>query len=139
MKLKNGFAIGKYGIYFQPNKHSDGDCVIRAICKAADMEWSSAYEYAYMHTKNKQYVFDSLHGIKIILNNLGFISYKEESHWNDSLQRRTKRTVNDFCKENPKGTFVLNLAGHIVTVVDGKFYDIWDCGHSKIYSYFKKI
>jgi hypothetical protein len=37
-------------------------------------------------------------------------------------------SVKDFCKENPKGTFVLGTGTHVVTVIDGNYYDVWDSG-----------
>lgn len=37
-------------------------------------------------------------------------------------------SVKDFCKENPKGTFVLGTGTHVVTAIDGNYYDVWDSG-----------
>ena len=35
-------------------------------------------------------------------------------------------TVEDFCQEHPKGTFVVAVSGHVLTVVDGDAYDSWN-------------
>ena len=35
-------------------------------------------------------------------------------------------TVEDFCKDHPKGTFVVRVNDHVLTVVDGDIYDSWD-------------
>jgi hypothetical protein len=35
-------------------------------------------------------------------------------------------TAEDFCMENPQGTFVLGFGRHTATVVDGNLYDMWD-------------
>ena len=35
-------------------------------------------------------------------------------------------TAEDFCRENPEGTFVLYFGEHVATVVDGDIYDAWD-------------
>jgi hypothetical protein len=37
-------------------------------------------------------------------------------------------SVKDFCKENPKGTFILGTGTHVVTAIDGNYYDAWDSG-----------
>ena len=37
-------------------------------------------------------------------------------------------TVRDFCRENPRGRYILALTGHVVAVIDGKYYDTWDSG-----------
>lgn len=38
-------------------------------------------------------------------------------------------TVDDFARDNPDGTFVLSIPGrHVVTVVDGQYFDSWDSG-----------
>ena len=37
-------------------------------------------------------------------------------------------TVEDFCQDNPQGTYILAIDGHVVCVQDGKFYDSWNSG-----------
>jgi hypothetical protein len=37
-------------------------------------------------------------------------------------------TVKDFCDDHPKGTYILAISGHVVTVIDGAYYDTWDSG-----------
>ena len=40
----------------------------------------------------------------------------------------TYATVQDFCRENQNGTFILATGSHVVTVIDGDYYDAWDSG-----------
>ena len=48
-------------------------------------------------------------------------------------------TVEDFCRDNPKGTYILALSGHVVAVIDGKYYDTWDSGDEiPIYYWYRK-
>jgi hypothetical protein len=47
-------------------------------------------------------------------------------------------TVRDFCEEHPKGTYVLGLNGHVVTVKDGNWYDIWDSGDETVLFYWHR-
>jgi hypothetical protein len=38
-------------------------------------------------------------------------------------------TAEDFCKDHPKGIYVLGFGGHVATVVDGDIYDAWNSSH----------
>lgn len=38
-------------------------------------------------------------------------------------------TIADFCEDNPHGVFVVGTGGHVVTVVNGDYYDAWDSGN----------
>ena len=44
----------------------------------------------------------------------------------------------DFCKEHPKGRFLVATGSHIVAVVDGNYYDTWDSGIEIPIYYFVK-
>ena len=37
-------------------------------------------------------------------------------------------TVKEFCNKNPDGVFVLFTSGHVVTAVNGGYFDSWDSG-----------
>lgn len=37
-------------------------------------------------------------------------------------------TVKDFCEDHPTGLYVMGLGEHVVTVINGNYYDIWDSG-----------
>lgn len=99
-----------------------GDCSVRAISKALDMGWEAAY-------------------IALVINGLQMGDMpSSDSVWGSALrQHGFKRknitdscpdcyTVEEFCEDNPKGTFVIGTGGHVVTVVDGDYYDSWDSG-----------
>ena len=47
-------------------------------------------------------------------------------------------TVQDFCIDHPKGTYVLGTGTHAVAVVDGYYYDAWDSGKEIPIYYFSK-
>lgn len=44
-------------------------------------------------------------------------------------------TIKEFCKDNPKGKFLLTTGTHVVTVIDGNYYDTWDSGNEVPISY----
>ena len=47
-------------------------------------------------------------------------------------------TVEDFCTDHPKGTYVLGTGSHAVAVVDGCYFDAWDSGSEIPIYYFSK-
>ncbi|MBQ2015580.1 MAG: hypothetical protein II207_01100, partial [Clostridia bacterium] len=57
-----------------------------------------------------------------------------------SIKKGSKRpTVLSFTKEHKEGTYILSVAHHLTVCKDGKYYDIWDCGESCLYTYWEKI
>lgn len=62
----------------------------------------------------------------------GFIRRLVEDHGKDYY------TVEDFCIDNPAGTFILAIDGHVVCVQDGFYYDTWDSGKEEPIYYWTK-
>ena len=48
--------------------------------------------------------------------------YAAEKHGPDCY------TIEDFCADHPMGLYVLGTGTHVVTVVDGNYYDTWRSG-----------
>ena len=99
-----------------------GDCSVRAISKATGQDW------------DKSYLMLSIYGFEMknmpsgncvwgrYLENKGFHRRAIEGYPKSSY------TVIDFCEDHPSGTYVLGCDGHVLTVVDGMYYDSWDSG-----------
>lgn len=107
--------------YFNPNPKEQkvGDCVVRALCKALDLEWDLCF---------------------CVLTTFAFGMKDMPSAnrvWGRMLyQNGFKRhiidhdcTVEEFCHEHPKGTYLLAIQGHVVCCIDGDYFDSWDSGH----------
>ena len=48
-------------------------------------------------------------------------------------------TVADFAREYPRGVYVLGCSGHVLTVIDGAWWDSWDSGaECPIYYWYKE-
>lgn len=111
-------------VYYNPNPKGIkvGDCAIRAISKALDTTWEDAYiwltcyGYNYADLPSSNYVWGSF------LKEKGYKRFLVDDKGAD------KYTVSDFCNDNPVGTYVLAIQGHVVCVVDGKYFDTWDSG-----------
>ena len=47
-------------------------------------------------------------------------------------------TVEDFCKEHPKGVYILGTGTHALCVKDGDIYDAWDSSMEIPVYYFRR-
>lgn len=103
-----------------PTGRSVGDCAVRAVAKALDTDWETAYRmisdngYAMGDMPSS----DSVWGA--VLRQNGFYRQSMPNRCPDCY------TAADFARDNPTGTFVLGFGGHVATIVDGTLYDSWD-------------
>ena len=103
-----------------PTGRRVGDCSIRAIAKALDITWEQAYALIAIngYSMGDMPSSDSVWGA--VLRQHGFYRTSIPNTCPDCY------TVEQFCKDNPKGTFVLGFGGHVATVVNGNLYDSWN-------------
>ena len=109
-------------IYYNPNPVARrvGDCSVRAVAKALDVDWERAY-------------------IMLTLNGFSMGDMPSaDAVWGATLrQQGFKRyalpdtcpicyTAQDFCADHPHGVYVLGFGGHVATAVNGDLYDSWD-------------
>lgn len=103
-----------------PTGRSVGDCSVRAISKALDIDWETAYE---LITENGFAMGDMPSSDSVwgsVLRQHGFYRKAIPNSCPDCY------TAEDFARDNPVGTFVLGFGGHVATVVDGVLWDSWD-------------
>jgi hypothetical protein len=48
-------------------------------------------------------------------------------------------TIEQFCKDNPSGTYILATGTHVVAVIDGNYYDSWNSGNEVPIYYWQKV
>lgn len=108
--------------YYNPNplEKNTGDCAVRAVAKALNMTWEQAKIMldAYSMDECEVETSDLVWGR--ILADSGFEMQALYCHNGCDLQ--------EFCQNNPFGTFVVKLPNHVVCVKDGSYYDSWDSG-----------
>lgn len=105
-----------------PEKKSTGDCTVRAIAVALGQGWEKTYtgicakgfEMSEMPSTNRVW--------GAYLRDKGFMRRAIPAELPEDY------SVRDFCADTPKGTFILACYGHVVAVIDGKYYDAWDSG-----------
>lgn len=124
------------GIYsfYNPNPHGCrvGDCAIRALCKATGHTWDYIHAALCAISAERKDMPSADHVWGAYLKLQGFRRYIVDDHDRDVY------TVRDFCEENPEGTYILAIAGHVVCVNDGAYYDSWDSGGEIPLYYWKR-
>ena len=97
-----------------------GDCTVRALSVALGTDWESAYWMLCDAGFNMADMPSSNSVLGGVLRANGF--YREGlPHFCPDCY-----TVSDFAKDNPVGVYVLGTGSHVVTVVDGDWYDSWN-------------
>jgi hypothetical protein len=112
-------------IYYNPNplNLSVNDCTVRAISKAINMSWKETYlnlliqGYMMCDVPSSNRVWGEL------LNRFGF----KRRLLPDTCPNCY--TIRDFCQDFPTGIYILGTGEHVVTIIDGDYYDSWDSGN----------
>lgn len=103
-----------------PTGRHVGDCAVRAIARALNIDWETAYA---MIANNGFQMGDMPSSNSVwgaVLRQHGFYRKSLPDTCPDCY------TAEDFCKDNPKGIFVLGFGNHVATVINGNLYDSWD-------------
>lgn len=116
-----------------PTGRRVGDCAVRAVSRALDVDWETAFA---MIAKNAFAMGDMPSSDSVwgaVLRQNGFYKKAIPNTCPDCY------TARDFCRDNPKGVFVLGFGGHVATVVDGDLYDSWNSEDEiPIYFWYRK-
>lgn len=106
-----------------PTGRNVGDCAVRAITVALDIDWEKAFAVLCVNAfqmgdlPNSDAVWGS------VLRQNGFYRTSIPDTCPDCY------SAEDFAEEHPIGVFVLGFGGHVATVKDGMIYDAWDSSH----------
>lgn len=110
--------------FYNPNPKGlfTGDCTVRALSAALNLDWDSAY--ALMCAKGLELCdmpsANSVWGD--VLKNHGFARQVIPNTCPECY------TAEDFCRDNPLGIYVLCFGNHVAVVRDGVLLDSWDSG-----------
>lgn len=122
-------------IQYNPNPagRNVGDCAVRAITVALDIDWEDAYELLARAAFNMADMPSSDSVISAILRSNGFYRDIVPNTCPDCY------TVKEFAKDHPVGVYVVKTNEHVVSILDGIVYDSWNSSNEiPIYYWYKK-
>lgn len=109
-------------IEYNPNPLSRrvGDCAVRALTKALDLDWEQTYALLCAN--------GALMGDMPSADAVWGATLRQHSYFREAIPTYCPDcyTAEDFCKDHPNGTYVLAFGGHVAAVHDGDLYDSWD-------------
>lgn len=109
-------------VYYNPNPtgRNVGDCAVRAISKAFDIDWEEAYDLISNAAR--------LMGDMPSANSVWGAVLRQNGFYRKAIPNSCPDcyTAEDFCIDHPYGTYVLGFGGHVATVKDGRLFDSWN-------------
>lgn len=120
--------------FYNPNPLGKltGDCSVRAICAALDLDWDEAYAlicangFAMADMPNANSVWGHA------LAERGFVRESMPNTCPDCY------TAEEFCNDNKSGIYVLGFGTHVCTVRDGVILDSWNSGQKSPQYFWRK-
>ena len=115
-----------------PKEKNVGDCTVRAIALATNQTW----EDTYLALAVQGYILCDMPSSNDVWG-----SYLQDNGWHyKRLQDSCPfcYTVNNFCEDYPKGTYIVATGTHVICVKDGQYLDAWDSGDKVPLFYFTK-
>lgn len=109
--------------YFNPNPVAarEEDCAVRAVSAALDISWDEAFDLIAHNAKQMGAMMHRDAAWGSVLRQHGFKRAIIPNSCPDCY------TAEDFCIDNPQGTYVLGFGTHTAAVVDGGvLLDTWD-------------
>ena len=103
-----------------PTGRNTGDCSVRAVSLALDVDWETAYALIAMNGFLMGDVISSNAVWSSVLRQHGFSRDAIPNTCPDCYD------INDFADDHPKGIYVVGTGNHVVTIKDGVIWDSWD-------------
>jgi hypothetical protein len=114
----------RYGETYNRNGRKTGaDCTVKALAACFDLSYGKAQRTmtkAGRVFRKGANVIEISRGIEIVTGE-DYESIKGE--FVESMRGKKLPTLNQFCKENPKGAFYAIVSGHALCIRDGRLID----------------
>lgn len=118
--------------YYESSKRKSAiDCVIRSMMVATGREWEDIYDELSIRSKAIHDMPNSDNVYNWWMKKNGFEKEKVEKFENE-YGHNSYPTVEEFARSHRKGTYIMSLSEHMCTLVDGDWYDRWDCRYYKV-------
>lgn len=120
--------------YYNPNPkgRKTGDCTVRALSKALNISWETAFIDLVMEAYELADMPSSNIALNAYLRSKGFSKHSIPDYCPSCF------TFDDFTKEYPKGTYILGTGTHVATCIDSVIYDSWNSLDCVPLFYYKK-
>ncbi len=115
-----------------PKNKKAGDCVVRAFSIATGESWDKTLTDLFQIALKIKFMPNDKETYSKYAESMGFIVRKVE------LKNGHKPTVKSFAEDNKSGVYILRVANHLVTVINGEYIDSWDSGYKSVYMYWVK-
>lgn len=121
-------------IPYQPNKKRKrgNDCTIRAMMKLTGLSWLEVYWGVCLCGAIIQDMPSTNDVWAEWLIRMGYERTEVPNYCPHCY------TVEDFCADHPEGKYLVTVPKHVVCVVDGDYYDLFDSGDETVIAYWKK-
>jgi len=120
---------------FNPNPvaNREDDCTVRAVSLALGTDWETTYFLLAINGAQMGLMMDT--------NGVWWSVLRQNGFYRKALPETCPDcyTVRDFCADHPNGVFVIGTDRHVVTAIDGDWYDLFDCGDETVlYFWYRK-
>jgi len=115
-----------------PDGNRVGDCTIRAISKALNQSWETTFAGVAVEGMRLFNMPSANEVWGAYLKSKGFVRNIVPNECPDCY------SVADFCRDNPEGTYILALSGHVVTAINGNYFDTFDSGDEAVIYYWHR-
>ena len=105
-----------------PVGNHTSDCTVRALSKLFDISWDEAYDILSDSAKKMGLMPSSKAVMSAVLRMNGYYRENLPTFCPDCY------TVREFANNNPRGKYVLCTENHVVTVINGTYYDSFNSG-----------
>lgn len=117
--------------YYNPNPcgRTVGDCAVRAIAKALNLDWGQAFTIlaSFAYSMCDMPNADSVWGAVLRSNKFIRVNLPDGT------------ILENVVKSHPHSICVVGFGGHVATIQNGILYDAWDSSHeSPIYMWIKE-
>ena len=121
--------------YFNANPvgNRTDDCSVRAVAVALDVDWDTAFDLIADNARDMGQLMHRNVAWWSVLRQYGFYRAVIPNTCPDCY------SVRDFCRDHPRGVYVLGFYDHVAAVVDGRLIDSWDSSNEiPIYYWYRR-